>query len=368
MLVIFCIILSFISVVKSSDKEADVCNDSQHLSSLAQARLLEVPQAMATNNAEYENETFYNEHGSLIKEAWKEWEMIHATTLSDFNDEGWMEASLASSIDGAFLDPSEESEAAVKSKWTDMTNLPKGVYATQLLTQTGISYIRNLFDHAGASGIPTRRPNGMNRNGVIVDKDVFGAVPLEPLVKVVEEIIDRIARPVGRLLFPDRIGCDDDIDYYAFTIQYDGSESETNDNVKDKELKEHRDASVVTCNINLNLPSEGYEGSEVFFRGYPSADGYGTDLFEVENDEENNGGIVKFTPGMAIIHLGAHRHGSLPITAEHFKSDRGEQVVGKRFNLVIWLFGKNGDVRIAPYTKMEQLTATERWRGCNTGE
>jgi hypothetical protein len=360
MLVIFCI-LSFVSVVRSSDES--VCNDSQRLSSLAQVRQLEVPQAMATSNAEYENESFYNEHGTLLKDAWKEW----ATTLSDFNDEGWMEASLASSIDGAFLDPSEESEAAVKSKWTDMTNLPKGVYATQVLTPKGISYIRNLFDHAGASGIPTRRPNGMNRNGVIVDRNVNGAVPLEPLVKVVEEIIDRIARPVGRLLFKDRIGCDDDIDYYAFTIQYDGSESETNDNVKDKELKEHRDASVVTLNINLNLPSEGYEGSEVFFRGYPSADGYGTDLFEVEKDEEN-GGAVKFTPGMAIIHLGAHRHGSLPITAEHFNSDRGEQVVGKRFNLVIWLFGKNGDVRIAPYTKMEQLTATERWRGCNTGE
>lgn len=367
MLVIFCIILSFISVVKSSEKEADVCNDSQQLSSLAQARQLEVPQALATNNAEYENESFYNEHGQLIQDAWKEWEMMHATTLSDFNGEGWMDAFLASSIDGAFLDPSEESESAVKSQWTDMPNLPKGVYATQLLTPRGISYIRNLFDHAAASGIPTRRPNGMNRAGVILDRNVNGALHVEPLIKVVEEIIDRIARPVGRLLFKDRIGCDDDIDYYAFTIQYDGAESETNDNVKDKELKEHRDASVVTLNINLNLPSEGYEGSEVFFRGYPSADGYGADLFEVENDEEN-GGTVKFTPGMAIIHLGAHRHGSLPITAEHLNSDRGEQTVGKRFNLVIWLFGKNGDVRIAPYTKMEQLTATERWRGCNTGE
>ena len=364
MLVIFCIILSFISVVKSSDKEADVCNDSQRLSSLAQARQLEVPQALATNNAEYENESFYNGHGQLLQEAWRDWEMMHE--LPDFNNEGWMDASLASSIDGAFLEPSDKSESAVISKWTDMTNLPKGVYATQLLTPRGISYIRNLFYHAAASGIPTRRPNGMNRAGVILDRNVNGALHVEPLIKVVEEIIDRIARPVGRLLFKDRIGCDDDIDYYAFTIQYDGADSETNDNVKDKELKEHRDASVVTLNINLNLPSEGYEGSEVFFRGYPSADGYGTDLFEVENDEEN-GGAVKFTPGMAIIHLGAHRHGSLPITAEHLNIDRGEQAVGKRFNLVIWLFGKNGDVRIAPYKKMEQLTATERWRGCNTG-
>ena len=339
-----------------------------------------MPQAMGTNNAEFENESFYNEHGPLIHEAWKEWETSHATALSDFNnvikDEGWLDASLASSIDAAFVNPTEESEAAVKSIWSNKSQvLPKGVYATQLLSSKGIAYIRNLFDHAAASGIPTRRPNGMNRHGVIVDRNVYGAVPVEPLVKVVEEIIDRIVRPVGRMLFQDRIGCDDDLDYYAFTIRYDGAENENDDDVnassthqsKDMELKEHRDASVVTLNINLNLPEEGYGGSEVFFRGYPSADGSGSEVFAATKNDEDDGGTVTFNPGMAIIHLGAHRHGSLPITTAHSSSDNAGQTAGKRFNLVIWLFGRNGDVRIAPYLESEQLNAAQRWRGCNSG-
>jgi len=346
-----------------------------------------MPRAIDTQNAEFENENYWNEHGQLIQEAWKEWETAHATILSGFNDGvGWVDTSLVEAIDEAFANPSEESEAAVKSLWTNnrsKTNqvLPKGVYATQLLSPKGISYLRNLFDQAATSGIPTRRPNGMNRHGVILDKHVHGAVSIQPLVKVVEELIDRIARPVGRMLYPDRIGCEDDLDYYAFTIRYDGSENESNDDdtssassstqSKDMELKEHRDASVVTLNINLNLPEEDYGGSEVFFRGYPAADGSGSsDLFATNsNDDEDGGGTVTFSPGMAIIHLGGHYHGSLPITTTHSNSDSKEKqrTGGKRFNLVIWLFGKNGDVRIAPYSKEEQLTANQRWHGCNRG-
>jgi hypothetical protein len=299
------------------------------------------------------------------------------------NEKGWMDSSLSASIVKAFVNPSDESEAAVRSLWWKNTTQkvpPKGVYATQLLSPKGITYIRYLFDQAAASGIPTRRPNGMNRHGVIVDRDVYGAVPVHPLVTLVEEIIDRIVRPVGRMLFQDRIGCDDDLDYYAFTIQYDGAENEDVDDVcstfctqqsKDVDLKEHRDASVVTMNINLNLPTEDYGGSEVFFRGYPDADGgsRSTNPFEVANHDKDDFGTVVFTPGMAIIHLGAHRHGSLPISSISIQNANSENleggpIVGKRFNLVIWLFGINGDVRIGPYSHNEQLTAAQRWQGC----
>ena len=174
------------------------------------------------------------------------------------------------------------------------------------------------------------------------------------------------------MLFQDRIGCEDDLDYYAFTISYDGTTTNTRSiQSKDMELKEHRDASVVTLNINLNLPEENYGGSEVFFRGYPAADSWSSsDLFASNSkDEEDGGGTVTFSPGMAIIHLGSHRHGSLPINSAHSNSNsEGKQPNdGKRFNLVIWLFGTLGDVRIAPYSKDEQLTADQRWYGCNKG-
>lgn len=65
---------------------------------------------------------------------------------------------------------------------------------------------------------------------------------------------------------------------------------------------------------------------------------------------------------MAVIHLGAHRHGSLPITASNNKTDDSS---GKRYNLVIWLFGSDGDVRVASYKKEEQMNIEQRWRGCN---
>ena len=338
-----------------------------------------MPKAIDTQNAEFENDSFWNENGPMIHKAWREWEMKHATTLSDFKDDvkerGWMNSSLLEAIDDAFANPSEETEAAVKSLWTNNGGsnnnqvMPKGVYATQLLSPRGVTYLRNLFDLASSSGIPTRRPNGMNRHGMILDSNVKGAVPVQRLVETVEEIIDRTVRPVGRMLFQDRIGCNDDLDYYAFTISYDGTDTTSVMQSKDMELKEHQDAPVVTLNINLNLPEENYEGSEVFFREYPAADNsWSSDIFgDNSKDDEDSGGTVTFSPGMALIHLGAHKHGANPITFNDSDNNSGEKHIsgGKRFNLVIWLFGPMGDVRIAPYAEEEQLTAKQRWHGCN---
>ena len=303
---------------------------------------------------------------------------------SDDDDGGFINPALSMALEDAIGNPSDETEATVKSLWTnsnDHQTVPKGVYAIQLLTQSGISHIRNLLDMATSSGIPTRRPNGMNRHGVIVDSDVYGAVSMKSLLKLVEEeLISRVVRPVGRMLYPDRVGCDDDSEYFAFTIRYDGSDgdvdggkrsNENDDNhhdanvsKRDFELKEHRDASIVTLNINLNLPEEGYAGSEVYFREFPLDERTATAINGEQDILPRNGkkygGTVRFSPGMAIIHLGAHRHGSLPISATTSKNSNS-----KRYNLVIWLFGTDGDVRIAPYEKEDQMNAVERWHGCN---
>lgn len=350
-----------------------------HNSPLELARNLRAPLATDTMNAEYENSSFWDDNGVLIQKAWKEWEGSLEGDISTGSSRGDdVESTLARAIDDAFYNPSQEKESIVRSLWlnesSDGQPLPKGVYATQLLTPAGIAHIRNMLDKATSSGIPTRRPNGMNRHGVIVDPDVFGAVPMKSLVEMVEnEIINRIVRPVGRLLFPDRIGSNDDIEYFAFTIRYDGSDDDSekdatidndrnvNKPKRDFELKEHRDASVVTLNINLNLPEEGYAGSEVYFRDYPEDSTDGMTFNDNEQDyslqnDRKDGGTVGFSPGMAIIHLGAHRHGSLPISSSADKNGGG-----KRYNLVIWLFGKDGDVRISPYKKGEQMNVSERW-------
>mmetsp|Transcript_5666 Transcript_5666/g.8471 ORF Transcript_5666/g.8471 Transcript_5666/m.8471 type:complete len:422 (+) Transcript_5666:44-1309(+) len=358
-------------------------------SPLAMARNLNAPLAADTEGAEFEHASFWDDHGPLLQSAWNEWEEQLLQTgfpLSDSTSSGgdeFINSTLSMALEDAFGNPSEEAEATVKSLWKDSNDqqpIPKGVYATQLLTPSGISHIRNLLDKATSAGIPTRRPNGMNRQGVIVDPNVHGAVSMKSLVELVEkELIGRVVRPIGRMLFQDRVGCDDDLEYFAFTIRYDGGGADAdvdnrsnysddatgeNESRRDFELKEHRDASIVTLNINLNLPEEGYAGSNVYFREFPSsehAESPGTDEKDTSYQEGNkDGGTVRFSPGMAIIHLGAHRHGALPISDS--ASGNGG---GKRYNLVIWLFGRDGDVRISPYEKEDQMNVIERWRGCD---
>ena len=370
----------------------DTCMPPLDASSpLARARELKAPHATNTQDAEYEHASFWDENGPLLQDAWKEFEetiILNSCSIPTTGNRNgvFIEPTLDAALQDVVDNPTEETEVAVKEFWTRNggQSLPKGVYSAQVLTESGINAIRGLLDAATSSGIPTRRPNGMNRHGVIVDHDVYGAVPMKSVLRLVEdELINRVVRPVGRLLFPDRVGCEDDVEYFAFTIKYDGSEKEDtdasgdatthdeteqhgNELKRDILLKEHRDASVVTLNINLNLPHEGYAGSEVYFREYPSGDAAPT-TNALENDNDDNsladGGSVRFTPGMALIHLGAHRHGSLPISASSKKNESG-----KRFNLIIWLFGKDGDVRIAPYDKVDQINVVERWHGCNYTE
>ena len=295
------------------DPDSSSCIDADPFfsSPLHRARQLQQPLATDTKNAEFENSSFWDENGILIQDAWKQWEEENIDTDVDISLE-FINPTLSSALNDAFDNPSEETESIVKSRWASSSSdngqdLPKGVYSTQLITSSGISHIRNLLDMAtGLSGIPTRRPNGMNRHGCIIDAEVYGAVSAKSLVQLVEEeIINRVVRPVGRLLFPDRVGCNDDIEYFAFTIRYDGSDDDDDGVVdstpkKDFELKEHRDASIVTLNINLNLPEEGYDGSGVFFREYPSEE----DQNDSINNKSDGGGSVHFIPGMAIIHLG----------------------------------------------------------------
>ena len=52
---------------------------------------------------------------------------------------------------------------------------------------------------------------------------------------------------------------------------------------------------------------------------------------------------------MLLIHRGSVRHAALPITS------------GTRHNMIIWLFGEGGHVRVAPYGEGERLAVEQRW-------
>jgi hypothetical protein len=237
-----------------------------------------------------------------------------------------MDPTLYRSIHQAWNDPSVENEDVLKDLWKQV--IP-GVYACQLFTPKGIQRIRHHLKAASESGIPTRRPNGMNRFGLVLDIETQGGVSYPKIDTFRDMVIDRYLRPLGRLFFQNYIGPGDDSSAYAFTIQYQPD--------KDTKLNEHSDASVVTLNINLNLPEEDYDGSSIYF-------------VDNENGERQE---LTFAPGMALLHRGLHRHAALPIES------------GERVNMVLWLFGDHGYVRFAPYDEKDQMSATERWR-CKT--
>ena len=107
-------------------------------------------------------------------------------------------------------------------------------------------------------------------------------------------------RPLARALFPARVGAGDAREFFAFTVRYRAG--------GDVALREHRDASVATLNLNLNAPGEEYGGSTLYFVEPPDGGG--------GSDGEGGGArrhTVAFAPGDALLHLGALRHAARPV-------------------------------------------------------
>ena len=284
------------------------------------ARALIPPTPVAKRDAAFEDEEFYQRHGELLRAAWREHGLADAS-LADFRSAA-VAPSLADAVDALREQPSPEREAAVRALFNETA---PGVFCGQLLRADAIAGLRAELARVAASGIPTRRPNGMNRYGVILDDEVDGAVS-NGLAAFVRALVDAYVRPLGRMLFAELVGAGDDVEQFAFTVRYRPDEDAT--------LAEHRDASVVTLNLNLNAPGEGYGGSALAFQ---------------DAREPSARHTVEFTPGMALIHQGALRHAALPI--EH----------GARENLIVWLFGADGYVRAAPRPEAERLSLEERW-------
>lgn len=298
------------------------------VSALERARSLDAPAATATVNAEFEHADFWEANGHTIREAWLELDQDD-TNLALANI---VDPSLLKAIEKARDNPTLANEDNVLSSFVEAGPPGKGLaYTSRLLTPEGVRALRSELDKAYSSGIPLRRPNAMNRYGCIIDKAVDGAVSLSSLTSFVEDLVGDIARPVGRALFNDTVGTDDDRDFFSFTIRYNAEE--------DMELKEHRDASVVTLNINLNLPEESYDGSSLYL----------LDEEDIGSDGTGTRHFLEFEPGTLLIHRGSLRHAALPISS------------GSRQNLIIWLFGEDGQVRVAPYNEKDRLTVEQRW-------
>jgi hypothetical protein len=399
------------AAIPKSDDDGD--DDRGIISNaLEEARKLEPPIATSTESGDTEGSEWWLEHDILLRSAWKQWDdnnNVPEFRLPPLDASSMIDHDLRVAMDRTRNTPSPEHEAIVHGAWDEVLysssssssdakvsknanpnsdseskQNPRGdiididhssnhhhhdhrVYRYPgFLTLDGIKYIRNHLDALSESGIPKRRPNAMNRNGLLLDPSVPGGISGDPeLHRFVEILASDYLRPLGRSLFPEFAGDpQDDVTHYAFTIRYGTTEETVTDapeataattttatatttttTTTDWDLKEHSDASVYTLNINLNLPEEDYSGSSLYFVAPEDTN---------NTDKNTNTNTTKycevfFEPGTALLHRGMTKHGAKPL------------VGGKRNNLVIWLHGTEGYVRIAPYDKEERLSLQERW-------
>jgi hypothetical protein len=306
-------------------------------SALFRARQLVVPDVVDTTDGESENHDFWSTNAALLRAAWQEWEESNTTILPSLTVR-----------DIIRVPPEAES-----SCWQRIA--PDVYRCDRFLTPMGTVALKTFIDMAlQESGVPRRRPNGMNRFGGVfypgLDGSVDGAIALSAFEEFYTELLDDYIRPLGRHFYPSYIHHPDissnnnnvdDGESYAFTIRYKAGE--------DVQLQEHTDASLYTININLNTDdnetnddgASTYDGSRVYFV---------TEEDEEENDDKEykdartrkqrnttTTTTMAFAPGSAVLHLGQIRHGTMPLTK------------GERTNLVIWVYGPHGFVRIRPY-------------------
>ena len=301
------------------------------------------PPPNVTTGGESENVHYWNQHGQLLRSAWQEFGLADATLqkLSSLD----IHPPLYHACEAAKRHPRAENEHEVRAQFHEV--LPE-VYTGSILTVKAIAKLRRELAHIASSSIPTRRPNGMNRFGLILDRDVDGGVA-NGVDSFVASLIELYVRPILQTMFPTFVGVDDATDFFAFTIQYNVS--------GDRSLAEHRDASVATLNLNLNTEREfedGLRGSSLYFVDKEEdtrSSRLGDDYFTKKNQNRTiRKREVVLEPGMALLHRGGRRHAALPLIGD-----------GMRQNLVIWLFGKDGYVRNAGYTEEERMTSEERW-------
>jgi hypothetical protein len=292
-------------------------------SALAMARELQQPAVVMTSGGEFEGGEWWDQQQPLLLQAWVQWGHLHEQlfTFNDQFEDLYVSPSLRAACDRVRSGYLNESE--IRALFSEMV---PGVWgSTSLMTPLFVKHLVEELDHMNHARIPMRRPNGMNRYGAILDHIGFDLV--------LHKLSQKYLRPLVQLFFPAWIGENDAIEKYSFVVQYEQG--------GDTDLAEHGDASVAT--LNLCLGDAGFEGGALAFRDdyttYPPP--------KITNSSPWH--QIDFRPGMAVLHKGQHKHTALPLTS------------GRRLNMVLWLMGKWGGVRVAPYKESERLSMEARW-------
>ncbi|CAE7632081.1 unnamed protein product, partial [Symbiodinium microadriaticum] len=252
------------------------------------ARQLVRPKVTLQKDGEFEGGEFWEAHEELLKRAWQEHGPLHAD-LYNFGpvfERRYLSPKLRAAVR---LAREEGREEALQGLFEEI--LP-GVFASEdLFTAAFRKDFLEELERINSAGIPTRRPNGMNRYGVILDQVGFE--------KALNGLVDTYIKPLGGMLFPELVGAHDADEHYAFTVKYEPT--------GDTELAKHGDASVVTLNLCLG-PTRWEGGALRFF------DSGGSGIYALPKGNASAGsGDVNFRPGQVLIHRGQHKHQALPL-------------------------------------------------------
>jgi len=290
------------------------------IDALEKARNLNAPMPLAKKNGELEDIKFWQDNEEILEQAWEQYGNLHPllyslnkhTFFSTYIWEEWVKR--IPSLQGRGADV--EGLKQLRYEVID------GVWVLNgLFTKTFCHQMLEELDYLSRSNIPQRRPNGMNRYGAILDDIGFK--------KMFDMLAEKVIIPLALDIFPKTARKGDLSHHHAFVVHYKEGE--------DLDLDIHADASCITLNLCLGRT---FTGGDLAFEEYVPG-------FSYSNTSVIDRKRIRFKQGMAILHRGQHRHEALML--EH----------GERVNLVLWLFGEDGYVRITDYD--EALSRDEIW-------
>ncbi|MBB1378477.1 2OG-Fe(II) oxygenase family protein [Pseudoalteromonas sp. SR43-2] len=287
------------------------------------ARALELPTRQAMLYREPAVQNFWINNTDLITNAWSEWEATSTDSSTFTLDDTLLDKNLREAVKQAWEDPSKE--LAVKAL---LHEVAPDVFQFQFFDPERLAVLRGYLEQIWNSQIPMRPPYGivLNRRGAMLDSRSEGYLAAPSFQAFYNEILNTYMRPISRLLFPEIIGYDTQT--FGFSIYYEPN--------TDSSIRPHTDASAVTLNINLNLPSEEFTGSEVdFYHPYTG---------DIKS--------LTFKPGTAMLHRGNIAHAAKPITS------------GERTNFVLWLYGERGRLPAQGAPRIP-VDAKQRWTNPN---
>jgi hypothetical protein len=194
-----------------------------------------------------------------------------------------------------------------------VTEIGPGIYSFPLFTNEFCDLLVQEVDSFESTSLPCRRPNTMNRLGLVVND-----IGLEPFMT---ELVELLLAPMCVALYPEEvITCALD-HHHSFVVRYQNDDGDKKDEgssnndheYNNKGLDMHHDASEATLNVCLGR--DNFTSGGLRFCGR-----FG------DSDHRMASHVYSHSKGRAILHLGRHRHGADDIGGGS----------AERMNLIVW--------------------------------